>query len=198
MFKRIVLVSAILTVLCVPISSQVTAQSREDAMRLHREAHELREKARSNDDLKKAADKYEEALSIYRKGGDSKDAALVCQDLGIIHSRWGQDRKAVEYYEKGLEITRKIGDEKTEGLLNTNLGPWYRDLGEYQRAVKHLETGLEIARNGEDGKKEGWILNSLGLCYFDLGQYQKAAEFYEKGLEIARKNGDVHLPLRYL
>jgi len=66
MSKTITIISAMVFVLCL-FSSPLMGQSSADAIRLHKEADALREKARSNEDLKKAVQKYEEALGIFRK-----------------------------------------------------------------------------------------------------------------------------------
>ena len=75
MSKTITIISAMVFVFCL-LSSPLMGQSSADAIRLHNEADALREKARSNEDLKKAVQKYEEALSIFRKVGDVKGEGL--------------------------------------------------------------------------------------------------------------------------
>jgi tetratricopeptide (TPR) repeat protein len=108
MLKTITIISAMVFVLCL-LSSPLMGQSSAEAIRLHKEAHALQEKARSNEDLKKAAQKYEEALSIYLKVGNSKNAGLVYNSLGLIYAGSGQYAKAVEYYEKSLGINEEDG-----------------------------------------------------------------------------------------
>ena len=53
------------------------AQSKADAARLHKEALALQEKARSNEDLKMAVQKYEEALKIYQRVGEAAGCGAV-------------------------------------------------------------------------------------------------------------------------
>lgn len=72
MSKRILLIALLVAGLYVLFTSPLMAQSQQDAIRLHREAYALQEKTRSKEDLKKAVEKYEEALIIYRKVGDTK------------------------------------------------------------------------------------------------------------------------------
>jgi tetratricopeptide (TPR) repeat protein len=191
MFKRIVLIPAIVATLCFFVSSSLMAQSREDAILIHQEAYALQQKARSNEDLKKAAEKYEEALRIYAKVGDLKSASQAYNSVGLIYASWGQYAKAVEFYQKSLEISRKIGDVKGEGQTLGNLGIVYSDWGQYAKAVEFYQKSLEISRKIGDVKPEANALNNLGNVYSDWGQYAKAVEFYEKSLEIKRKIGDV-------
>ncbi len=152
----------------------------------------MQEKARSNDDLKAAVAKYEEALKIYQRVGDAKNSGVVYSSLGTVYWGWGQYQKALEYYEKSLDIARRSGDAKTEGAVLMFLGIVYKDWGQYQKAKEYYEKGLEIFRKIGDVKAEGQTLTALGLIYADWGQFQKAVAYYEKGLEIARKIGDVN------
>jgi hypothetical protein len=88
MSKPITIISAMVFVLCL-LSSPLMGQSSVDARRLYNEANDLREKARSNEDLKKAAQKYEEALSIFRKIGDVKGEGLTLGNLGEVYRHLG-------------------------------------------------------------------------------------------------------------
>jgi tetratricopeptide (TPR) repeat protein len=190
MFKTITIISAMVFVLC-PLSSPLMGQSSESARRLHEEGYALQEKASSKEDLKKAAQKYEEALSIYRKIGNVKGEWQILMNLGKLYWVWGQYAKAVEHYEIALEIARKIGDVKVKGNSLMGLGIVYDAWGQYTKAVEYFERTLEIAKKIRDVKVEGSTLTGLGGVYFHLGQYTKAAEYFEKSLEIARKIHDV-------
>ncbi len=187
--KRLLLAAFCMVVVCAPCAGQ--AQSRKEAMRQHKEAYALHQKARSNEDLKRAVLKYEEALKIYQKVGDAKNSGLVNNCLGLVHMDWHQYQKAVGYYEKGLGIFRKIGDVKDEGSALNNLGILYKEWGQYQKALEYYEKDLEICRKIGDLHGEGQTLMNLANVYSHWGQNQKAVEYYEKSLAITRKIGDV-------
>jgi tetratricopeptide (TPR) repeat protein len=192
MSKTITIISAMVFVLYL-LSSPLMGQSSVDARRLYNEANALSEKPRSNEDLKKAAQKYEEALGIYRKIGDVKGEGTTLGNLGIVYSDWGQYAKAVEYYEKSLQIKRKIGNVKGESITLNSLGIVYYCWGQYAKAVEYFEKSLGICRKLGDVAGEGQSLMNLGNVYKGWGQYAKAIEYYEKSLEIKRKLGDVEL-----
>ena len=132
MSKTITIISAVVLVLCL-FSSPSMGQSSADAIRLYNEANALSEKARSNEDLKKAVQKYEEALSIFRKVGNVKGEGQTLGNLGTVYRGWGQYPKAVEYYEKSLQIFKKIGDVKAEGATLLGLGNVYEGWGQYPK-----------------------------------------------------------------
>jgi tetratricopeptide (TPR) repeat protein len=171
--------------------SAAAAQSRDDAVRIFNEAKKLQETAKSNEDLKNAVEKYEQALKIYEKVGDKKGVAAVSNNLGIVYNDWGQYQKAAEYYEKSLEIKRKVGDIRGQGDTIMNLGTAYFDWGQYAKAVEYYEKSLEIYRKVGDIQGEGQTIMGLWNVYQCWGQYAKAVEYYEKSLEISRKVGDI-------
>ena len=154
MSKTITIISAMVFVLCL-FSSPLMGQSSEDAIRFYEEAKALQEKARSNEDLKKAVQKYEEALGIYRKIGNVKGEGATLMVLGIVYYGWSQYAKAAEYYEKSLQIDRKIGDVKGEGNTLGNLGNVYAAWGQYPKAMEYYEKSLQIDRKIGDVAGEG-------------------------------------------
>ena len=122
MFKRIVLIPAIVATLCVLVSSSVFAQSKEDGERLFQEGQELQQKARFKKDLEKAVEKYEQALKIFKAVKFDKGIGWVANQLGLVYADWGQYDKAEDSYEKALAIQRELKDRKGEGATLGNLG----------------------------------------------------------------------------
>ncbi len=177
MSKTITIISAMVFVLCL-LSSPLMGQSSADAIRLYNEAYDLEEKARSNEDLKKAVQKYEEALSIFRKIGDVEGEGSSLLNLGSVYGCWGQYAKAVEYYEKSLEIKRKIGDVKGEGSTLMGLGEVYRHLGEHDKALASFQKGLEIYV--KIGVPVGLPNDLIGNLYLDIGDLAKAEPFIKQ------------------
>ncbi|MBI5570197.1 MAG: tetratricopeptide repeat protein [Desulfomonile tiedjei] len=180
-----------LSMLSAFVPGAAQAQSKQDAKRLHNEAVALKEKAKSNEDLKQALQKYQEALGIYDKVGEREDAAYAYNDIGTIYAGWGEYRQAVEYYGKSLAIKRKFGDLKGEGQSLGNLGNVHLEWGQYGKAVEYYEKELAICRKLGDLKGESMSLTCLGIVHSARSQYGKAVEYYEKSLELSRKIGDV-------
>ncbi len=189
--KKVYRLFALVVVAMVCFPAGLVAQSKEDAVRLHKEANALRDKARSKEDMKKAVLKYEEALKIYQKVGDAKNSGLVYGRLGTVYRGWSEYQKAEEYYTKELEITRKIGDVKTEGQIFGNLSLVHYLRGEYQKAMEYARKSLEIATRIGDAWTEASALHTHGLVYWRWSQYKKAKEYYEKSIEVGGKVGDV-------
>jgi tetratricopeptide (TPR) repeat protein len=172
-----------------PLSAPKDRLTRE-GIKLFNEALVLRQTAKSNDDLEKAVERYEQAQKIFEKEGDQEKHAATLNNLGAVYWHWGQYDKAVEYYEKSLTICRELKDRKGEGQALNNLGAVYSDWGQYAKAVDYYEKSLAICRELKDRRGEGATLNNLGAVYSDWGQYDKAVEYYEKSLAICRELKD--------
>jgi tetratricopeptide (TPR) repeat protein len=190
MFKQIVLIPVIIATLCLVLSSSLKAQSREDGDRLFDEALQLQEKARSNEDLKKAVEKYEEALNMFRKIGDTKAEGRTLGNLGNSYFSWGQYSTAVRYFNEALEIARRIGDLPSQATIMQNLGAVYRAWGQHSKALEYFQQSLELSRKIGDASGEAHSLWTLGNVYKAWGNYDRSVEYYEKSLEIARAVGD--------
>ncbi len=191
MFKRFMLIVAIVAGICLGLSYPLMAQSKDQGIRLFEEAKALQEKARSNSDVQRAVQKYQQALAIFERAGFKQGIGVTANNLGVLFKDQGQHVKAVEYYEKSLEIARKIGDVKAEGNVLNNLGIVYANWGQYTKAQDYYEKSLEIKRKIGNVEDEGSTLNNLGIVYFKRGDYAKAVEHYEKSLDMMQKIGDV-------
>jgi tetratricopeptide (TPR) repeat protein len=163
------------------------AQSRQQGMKLTLEAVRLQNRARSKQDLQKAARKYEEALKIFEKVGDKKSAGIAFNNLGLVYRTRGQNEKAVDCYEQSLAIDRKLGNRKGEAATLSNLGVVYTDWGQYDKAMEFYKQSLAINRKLGDRKGEAVNLGGLGVVSTEWGQYAKAMEYHKQNLAIQRK-----------
>jgi tetratricopeptide (TPR) repeat protein len=152
MFKRIVLIPVIVGTLCVLVSPPLVAQTKSDADKLFQEGLQLFEKARSNEDMQKAAQKCEEALGIFRTLGSRKAEGNALMTLGDIYGDLGQRPKAEAYYQKSLAICRELSDIEGEAYILGHLGSIYADVGQYPKATDFFEKSLEIAKELGVGK----------------------------------------------
>lgn len=190
MFRRLVLIPALVVVLCALVSSPLLAQSKQEGIRLFNDAKALKDKAQSNADLQRAVQKYQQALAILERVGFKQGIGATANNLGNVFKDWGQYGTAVEYFEKSLAIRRELEDRKGEGQTLNNLGNVFENWGQYDKAVEYYEKSLGVAKKVGDVAQEGQTLNNLGIVYYDQGQLTKAEQLYEKALEIKRKTGD--------
>lgn len=92
---------------------------------------------------------YQEALRLYRAGGDRGNEAATLNNLGLVYDRIGQPQQALHYYEQALPIRREVGDRAGEAVTRYNLAMVYRGWGEWDRAVAELELVVDLDRQVE-------------------------------------------------
>ncbi|HUF04612.1 MAG TPA: tetratricopeptide repeat protein [Aridibacter sp.] len=80
---------------------------------------QLAELRRHKGDELKALENYEEAVSLFRKAGNSLRLAHTIRHLGDIHRRAGRFAEALDCYEEALTVCRRSKDVSTLDLANT-------------------------------------------------------------------------------
>jgi CHAT domain-containing protein/tetratricopeptide (TPR) repeat protein len=156
------------------------------------------------EEKRKGIEKYQEALELFRRSGDSVEEALsikgaivarkgeaaTLSNLGSVYEKLGEIRKALEKCSEALPIVRAIGDRKGEVANLSNLGYVYESLGEPRKALDYYNEALPIARAIGDRDVEAATLNNIGALYSALGEPRKALDYYNEALLIVRAIGD--------
>src|SRR6266545_3759216 len=155
---------------------------------LFREARQLRKG--TLEAKRKSIEKYEEALGLYRRAGDSRGEAETLNSIGLAHHSLGEKQKALDKYNEVLPVLRAIGDRGGEATVLNNIGTVYLSLGETQKALDKFNEALPILRAVNDRNMEATTLNNIGLAYISLGEKQKALDKYNEVLPIERAIGN--------
>src|SRR4030095_4193900 len=169
---------------------EATAEDRNRvaAESLCREADLLRQG--TLEEKRKGIEKYQEALELYRRAGDSREEAAALNNIGLIHHSLGEMQKALEKYSEALPIRRAIGDRRGEAIALDDIGIIYDSLGETQKALEKYSEALSVRRTICDRRGAATTLNNIGAAYRSLGEMQKALENYSEALSIRRAIGD--------
>src|SRR6266498_3487489 len=154
---------------------------------LFREARQLRKG--TLEAKRKSIEKYEEALGLYRRAGDSRGEAETLNSIGLAHHSLGEKQKALDKYNEVLPVLRAIGDRGGEATVLNNIGTVYLSLGETQKALDKVNEALPILRAVNDRNMEATNLNNIGKAYKSLGEIQKALDKHNELLPIARAIG---------
>ncbi len=162
-------------------------QSKDDGIRLFKEALALDEKAQSHADMQRTMDKYQQALRIFERTGFKKGIGVVANNMAIIYDHLGKYDKAMELHEKALAIRRELKDRAGESKTLSNMGIVYKAWGEYDKAMELYEESLALCRELKDRAGEGQTLNNMAVVYQAWGKYDKAMKLYEKSLAICRE-----------
>ncbi|HYV06402.1 MAG TPA: CHAT domain-containing tetratricopeptide repeat protein [Blastocatellia bacterium] len=162
---------------------------REAARQIFADAEQLRAQGTAAS-LRKAIEKYAEALPRWREASDQAGEANTLNNLAVAHHLLGETKKAVDYLSQALSLTRAVGDRAGEGETLGNIGYMYATLGEKQKALESYNLSLPILRVTGNRLGEAATLNNIGMVYDSVGEKQKALDYYGQVLPLARALGE--------
>jgi tetratricopeptide (TPR) repeat protein len=140
-------------------------------------------------DYDTAAARYEDALQIFRRIGDTLGEAHCIGGLGkVAHSRSDYDTAAAKY-EEALQIYRQIGHSLGEADLIRGLGDVAGSRCDYKTAAVKYEEALQIYRRIGHALGEAHCIRGLGDVADSRCDYETAAAKYEEALQIYRQIG---------
>jgi CHAT domain-containing protein/Tfp pilus assembly protein PilF len=155
---------------------------------LFREAEQLRRG--TLEERRKGIEKYQEALGLYRRAGDSRGEAETLDCIGRVHQSLGEIGRALDNLNEALPIRRAVGNRRGEAITLYNIGVAYYSLGESRKALEKLNEALPVARAADNRSWEAYTLMGIGMVYLSLGETRKALEKYNEALPIARAISD--------
>jgi CHAT domain-containing protein/Tfp pilus assembly protein PilF len=138
----------------------------------------------SAESRRRAIQKYEEALSLWRAADDIRGKAETLSHLSEISHHLSDNRKALEYGEQALLQWRAAGDRWAEAATLNVIGFVRWSLNDYQKALEDFNRALLIRRESGYRQGEADLLHSIGVIYAALGDSQKAFEHYSQSLAL--------------
>lgn len=174
--------------------SAAFSQSVEDGDRLFEEGDSLYVKAQSDDDLRKAVSKFQQALQIFERHNIPGKISEACNSLGIIYRRWGQYGEAKRYFEKSLEQCQKTSNRMGEAQALQNIAQTLSDLGLHDKALASAQKAVEISKQIKDAEGAALSQHIVGNVNYNRGDYlasvqalKDAQEFYERKADVSRR-----------
>jgi len=168
---------------------QDATQQESKADAAFQEGEKLRKEG-SSKSFRKAIDKYEQGLLLYRAAGNRGGEAKTLNNIGGVYDSLGEKQKALEFYNQALPINLEASDRDGEAITLNNIGLVYHSLGDADKALKFYNQALPLRRAVRDRSGEATTLNNIGSVYESLGEIQKALEFFDQALPIYRALGD--------
>jgi tetratricopeptide (TPR) repeat protein len=139
---------------------------------------------------RKAIEKYEEALRLYRIAGDRRKEGDILNQIAAVLVNIGEIRKALDYHNQALPLRRAVGDRRGEATTLNNIGFVYDALGEKRKALDYYDQALPLRRAVGDRNGEAVTLNNIGAVYDSLDEKQKALDYFNQALPLRRAVGD--------
>src|SRR5262245_57395220 len=140
----------------VNMASRVFAQDagqRDDKRIAARSANDEGERLRklgTKESLRKAIDKYEEALSLWRSVGDQAGEAGTLTSAAQVFNSLGEKQKALGYFRRAIALWKEVGDGKGQAIALSGIGAVYFGLGDHRQALDHLTQSLLLFRSLKD------------------------------------------------
>ena len=132
---------------------------------------------------------YEQALALYRSGGDLSGEAIACGHLGNVSWFSGDLLDARKRWEEALALMRRIGDRGGEGRYLRNLGLILWQSGEPEQALAYHRQALRLFEAAQAIDLMVECHHGIGDVQYVTGQTGAALESYERALELARSAG---------
>ena len=164
-------------------------RNRVSAERKHSEADLLRADKKP-ESLKQAAQRYQDAITLWRGAGDRQREADALGGLGATFSSLKEHQQARDQYNQALAIRREMNDRKGEANALDNLGLIHISIREYQQAIGFYEQALEIGRAAGDERRQANALTNIGIAFHSLRDFEKAVDRCNQGLALWRKLKD--------
>jgi CHAT domain-containing protein/Tfp pilus assembly protein PilF len=140
--------------------------------------------------FRKAIEKYQEALRLWRSLNDLHGEGTTLNLIGMVHSLLGERQLQLDYLKQSLIARHAAGDTPGEAQTVNNLGVAYASLGEREKALGYFNQSLQLGRDAGDRTIEAFVLSNIGWIYLNMGQIQKALEYFTQALPLDHAIGD--------
>jgi len=144
----------------------------------------------TEESLKRAVVKYNEALSLSRAIRDRSREALTLENVGDVHNLLGENTAALDYLNQALLLWRALGNRVGEGRTVNHIGLVYDELGQKSKALEYYNLALPLRRAEGDRRGEAYTLHNIGGIYNDLGENEKALSYFNQALPLWGAVGD--------
>ncbi len=139
----------------------------------------------SQDELAKAQDYFEQALTLARQLPYLEGEIMALNGIGALYAlRFGQLEKAYPFLESALALAREIGERDEESRSLNALGIASTDVAK-QRNLYEESLAIAVAIGALN--RQPAILNNLAMTYHNLGLYHRALNYANQSLRLSRE-----------
>lgn len=130
---------------------------------------------------------YEEALALFRDGGDVNGASETLQAQGDVHRHRGELTIAAQRYAGSLELAEQTGNDYLAAHGWMGLALCAQEERQFKTAQRYWKMMLESAERAGNEASVALALNSLGeMARYDE-DWELAERYYERTLGLARE-----------
>ncbi|HEX8197002.1 MAG TPA: tetratricopeptide repeat protein [Pyrinomonadaceae bacterium] len=170
-------------------------QSYSTQNNLYRYAYFLQE----HNQFLKAEQYYERHLEQFAKVLSKENAAIILNNLAVVHINLNENEKALEEFKKALEICLQLDKTNPNSYLAyasmtlNNLAILYSNLNQNEKALECFQQALKNRRQLAETNSEFYLpyvattLNNLAAIHGELNENEKSSEELQESLEICRQ-----------
>jgi tetratricopeptide (TPR) repeat protein len=147
--------------------------------------------ASARSDYEMARRRYEEALPLFRSGGDTAGEANCIKSLGDIAIVGSSYETARTWLERALPLYRRIGDILGEANCLVSFGEVAFAGCDYTTAHTHFEQALPLYKRIGDILGEANCMKSLGDIARDFSDLRTAETRYHEAIPLYRRVGHI-------
>ena len=127
-----------------------------------------------------------QALTLYRKLGDKRGAALSSILLSIVGVGMPKEiEQSIGLAQESLAMFRELDDKQGISLALNILGELMRVKGDYESAGQYYEACLEIVKETGERLREAMQYHNLGVVAIHHNQLQLAEKLIKQALTIS-------------
>jgi tetratricopeptide (TPR) repeat protein len=142
-------------------------------------------------DYIRAADYFNQALSLARTTGDQAGVADSLNRLGGFHFNTGQPEEAEACHREALEVARTLGDDLLLAASLDGLGQIDLLRGRVRASLDKYNQIADLRRRLGDQAGLMEALNALAAAYTWLGEYKRVTDACEEALTFISKVGNL-------
>ncbi|MCA0234645.1 MAG: histidine kinase [Bacteroidetes bacterium] len=142
-----------------------------------------------NNDLVKAAQFYQKALSTYFEKEQSQYTAVLYNDLGMVAGKQNQRDLEAGWYLKAMKLHENLGN--LHGWANSagNLANTFFRLGNQTDAIKYAKEALHVHTKNNNVSGLATVAGNLSTMYASYNQLDSAVLYRQKAMKYAEING---------
>jgi tetratricopeptide (TPR) repeat protein len=138
--------------------------------------------------LKKAMDTLERALTLCKKEGDTEGQRDALNNLSRVCQINNDYDLTTKYLEQNIELAKAAEDDEDEFKLLVQLTSSCIQNQEYNKAVHSGDQAMELFEMVQNSPLKISLLYNLGKGYLETDDPAHALEKLEKGLKLVQKN----------
>ncbi len=131
------------------------------------------------------------ASGVLEEHGEWRILAGLILNLGIVHSRQGDDTKSLALWERAGELYRRLGPEGKPflALNELNRAIALRNLGQFEASIQTSKAAHDVFTELGQRIEAARTQQNLALTYFVLGQYNEALKLLDEARDVFCSDG---------